>query len=317
MTSSAVPAATTTDPTRRLRTPRAYRTSRGSSGLGTRTGYAPVVGLDLVGQVERPLLRVRDLAGREALAEDPVGPRLVDEHDRGEDHRHPGHHRQRVRRVRGVLDRERGVGVRRARASRPGRGSTNRKTTTKTIVAARGDERPALATAGGSRRGPRPSRRRPGARGRSRVHSCCCCGPAASRRRRPRRAPRSRGRPGRPACWRGSRMSPSVLMRQEDRAVGREQAQGDEAAEQGVGVEQREQVAGELAVAVLAAPAARPRTMLANATPHSRAGQERADEDGQSQLRRQFGPVAVPRLLRYSNATPRRMSATRMSSRAR
>ena len=57
-----------------------------------------------------------------------------------------------------------------------------------------------------------------------------------------------------------------------------------------------------------------PRTMFANATPHSSAGRKEPTTIAASQRLRQ---VRLERLLRYSKATPRMISATRMSSNGR
>ena len=57
-----------------------------------------------------------------------------------------------------------------------------------------------------------------------------------------------------------------------------------------------------------------PRTMLPNATPHSRAGTSEPRKIATSQRPRHPAPSRLPR---YSNATPRMISATRMSSSGR
>ncbi len=54
--------------------------------------------------------------------------------------------------------------------------------------------------------------------------------------------------------------------------------------------------------------------MLANATPHSSAGSAEETKMARSQLARQRG---LSTLLRNSKQTPRTISATKMSSRAR
>ena len=68
------------------------------------------------------------------------------------------------------------------------------------------------------------------------------------------------------------------LERQEDRTVRGEQAESDQSAEQAVRVEQREQVAGELAVAVLHLKRHAGDDVGERDTPEQR-GQERSDED--------------------------------------
>ena len=57
-----------------------------------------------------------------------------------------------------------------------------------------------------------------------------------------------------------------------------------------------------------------PRTMLPKATPHSTAGSSEPQKIARSQRARQVGSS---RLARYSKATPRTISATRISSSGR
>ena len=65
-----------------------------------------------IGRGDRPI-GVGNPLGRDALPENPVRPCLVSDHQRGEDHRGPGHDLQGVRRGRRVVNRQAPAGIQR------------------------------------------------------------------------------------------------------------------------------------------------------------------------------------------------------------
>ena len=180
--------------------------------------------------------------------------------------------------------------------------------TAATMVTPGEGERPALAPRRVRPRAPRPAPPRPrSSRPGSRRHRCR----PGSRPGSPARAPR-RPDPSCSASLRArSRMSPDRLERGEHRAVEGEQRQRDQAAEEGVRVEQVPEVADVLHVGV--------DLHAAHDVAEGHAPQQRP---GSARSRRSRAPSCVcqcssGRLARYSKATPRTIRQSRMSSSGR